>query len=216
MTTFRDITLQCPVCGTWFVSRSVAEIGPPAGTHTDFHRRADGPRALACLVHMCSGCGFAGVQDDFAGDEVSAASATEMAGDRVPVTTCESVLGSEKYEAAAAIAERRGAGPLAVGDLLLRAAWCCVDEADVEGERFFRWKAAASFEGALSRYDEVSRDRRAEYTYLVGELWRRAGERARAREWFDRVAGEVADPATEGWILRLAMQQRDQPREWLG
>ena len=119
---------------------------------------------------MCSGCGFAGVQDEFAGDEVGAASAAETAGGRVSVSTCESVLGSEKYEAAAAIAERRGAGPLAAGDLLLRAAWCCVDEADVEGERFFRRKAASSYEGALSRYDEVSRDRRAEYTYLVGLL----------------------------------------------
>ena len=86
----------------------------------------------------------------------------------------------------------------------------------MEGERFFRRKAASSFESALSRYDEVSRDRRAEYTYLVGELWRRVGERAKAREWLDRVAGEVADPAAEGWILSLAMQQRDQPREWLG
>src|SRR5919199_4447301 len=216
MTTFRDIPLQCPVCGTWFVSRSVAEIGPPAGTHTDFHRRADGPQALAYLVHMCSGCGFAGAEDDFAVDEVSAASATEMTGDRVPVTTHESVLGSEKYEAAAAIAERRGAGPQAVADLLLKAAWCCVDEADVEGERFFRRKAASTFESALSRYDEVSRDRRAEYTYLVGELWRRVGDVKKAREWFERVAGEVTDPATEGWILSLAMQQRDQPREWLG
>jgi len=54
--------------------------------------------------------------------------------------------------------------------LLLRAAWCCVAEQDAEAERFFRRKAARAFESALARYDDVRRDRRAEVSYLVGEL----------------------------------------------
>ena len=84
--------------------------------------------------------------------------------------------GSEKYEAAAKVAEWQGTEPRHVADLLLRAAWCCVDEGDIEAERFFRRKAAWKFEEALERFDGVARDERAVLTYLVGELWRRVGD----------------------------------------
>jgi hypothetical protein len=100
--------------------------------------------------------------------------------------------------------------------LLLRAAWCCVDEGDVEAERYFRRRAAWAFERALAAFDGVAREERAVLTYLVGELWRRVGDGALARAWFDRVPGEVADPATQQWVLDAARQQRDRPREWFG
>jgi uncharacterized protein len=103
-----------------------------------------------------------------------------------------------------------------VADLLIKAAWCCIDEGDVEGERFFRRKAARALESALARYDDVKREERALTTYLVGELWRRVGDRARARDWFDRVEAELTDDPAQLWILALAAQQRDRPREWLG
>ena len=216
MTTLRDITLQCPICGTWFVSTAAAATGDAAGTRTDFHRRANGPEPLPYLVHMCSGCGFAGAEDDFASDDASGASAAALSSDRVPGAPADGVLGSEKYEAAALIAERRGAGPRAVADLLIKAAWCCIDEGDAEAERFFRRKAATALEDALARYDDVPREERALTTYLVGELWRRVGDRGRARQWFERVVDEVTDEGAQGWLVALAMQQRDRPREWLG
>ncbi len=53
-------------------------------------------------------------------------------------------------------------------------------------------------------------------TYLVGELWRRVGDYAAARRWFDRVATEIVDSATQQWVLDAARQQRDCPREWFG
>jgi uncharacterized protein (DUF2225 family) len=103
-----------------------------------------------------------------------------------------------------------------VADLLLRAAWCCVDEADTEAERFFRRKAAWKFEEALASFDGVAREERAVLTYLVGELWRRVGDQRQAADWFNRVAGEINDPATQQWVLDAARQQRDCPREWFG
>jgi uncharacterized protein (DUF2225 family) len=214
-TILRDVTLQCPVCGSWFSSRAVVSASYSVGTRTDFHRRADGVQPLAHEVHRCGACGFAGLRDEFADDPVSAASARESAHGSTPEVAGEETVGSEKYEAAAETAERRGAGPKAVADLLLRAAWCCADEDDVEAERFFRRKAAWAFETVLSRYDEVPREERAVLTYLVGELWRRVGDTACARLWFDRVPQEVDDPATQRWILALAVQQRDRPTEWL-
>jgi hypothetical protein len=103
-----------------------------------------------------------------------------------------------------------------VADLLLRAAWCCVDEGDTEAERYFRRKAAWKFEEALASYDGVAREERAVLTYLVGELWRRVGDDRQAAAWFNRVGPELSDPATQQWVLDAARQQRDCPREWFG
>jgi uncharacterized protein (DUF2225 family) len=110
----------------------------------------------------------------------------------------------------------QGLEPRHVADLLLRAAWCCVDEGDVEAERFFRLKAARKFEDALGSFDGVSRDERAVLTYLVGELWRRVGDTKRATGHFNMVASEVVDPNSQQWVIDAARQQRDCPREWFG
>ena len=84
--------------------------------------------------------------------------------------------------------------PRHIADLLLRAAWCCVDEGDVEAERFFRRKAAWKFEESLSSFDGVAREERAVLTYLVGELWRRVGDGGQASSWLNRVHGEWWTP----------------------
>ena len=126
------------------------------------------------------------------------------------------VPGSEKYEAAARVAEWAGAEPRQVADLLLRAAWCCVDEGDLEAERYFRRRAAWAFEQALAAYDGVAREERAVLTYLVGELWRRVGDLRQARSWFEQVPHEVTDAQSQQWVLDASRQQKDAPREWFG
>ncbi len=72
------------------------------------------------------------------------------------------------------------------------------------------------FERALARYDGVPKEERAVLTYLVGELWRRVGDLAKARDWFDRVPEEVREDSSQRWILAAAEQQRSDPREWFG
>jgi uncharacterized protein (DUF2225 family) len=129
-----------------------------------------------------------------------------------PSPTC----GSEKYEAAAKVAQWQGMESRHIADLLLRAAWCCVDEGDVEAERYFRRHAARMFEEALAAYDAVPREERAIITYLVGELWRRIGDKRKASVWFESVAGEVMDLQTQQWVIDAAEQQKLNPREWFG
>ena len=114
------------------------------------------------------------------------------------------------------VAEWQGMEPRHVADLLLRAAWCCVDEGDIEAERYFRRRAAWKFEEALSSFDGVAREERAVLTYLVGELWRRIGDVRQANAWFNRVQSEIGDPSTQQWVIDAARQQRDCPREWFG
>jgi hypothetical protein len=133
-----------------------------------------------------------------------------------PVFRDREATGSEKYEAAANVAEWQDLEPRHVADLLLRAAWCCVDEGDVEAERYFRRKAAWAFERALETFDGAGGDERAVLTYLVGELWRRIGDLRQASDWFDRVEGEITDAEVQGWVLEAARQQKTSPREWFG
>src|SRR5215208_3473945 len=213
MTTLRQIELRCPVCDNEFKSQSVVSTNAFGGKRTDFHERAAGTQPLAYLIHMCSECGYSGGEADFTTPtDVSPVLKQQVLKELAPLRP-SLVCGSEKYEAAAKVAQWQGMDPRHIADLLLRAAWCCVDEGDVEAERYFRRHAAWGFERALASH-EVEPDNRTVLTYLVGELWRRIGDTARAREWFDRVASEVTHPKDQQWVLRAARQQRDTPREW--
>jgi uncharacterized protein (DUF2225 family) len=217
MTTVKHIVLDCPVCEGTFISYSVTSTNVEGGKRTDFHSRAAGTQPLAYQIHSCIRCGYSGTDADFADDaEVSPRLRERVWNELAPHAANRQLAGSEKYEAAAKVAEWQNAEPRHLADLYLRAAWCCVDENDIEAERFFRRKAAWAFEEALSAYDAIPRDDRALLTYLVGELWRRIGDDRRASEWFNRVDEEITDVASQSWIVHTALQQRDDPREWFG
>lgn len=216
MTTLRIIELQCPVCETQFHSQAVAATNGFGGKHTDFHEQAAGTQPLPHQVHTCTRCGYSGAERDFSPETDISPMVMEHVWNELAPTATGSVSGSDKYEAAAKVAEWQNMEPRYVGDLLLRAAWCCVDEADSEAERYFRRKAAWKFGEALASYDGVVRDERAVLTYLVGELWRRVGDDKQARQWFDLVPSEVTNRGTQQWVINAAKQQRDMPREWFG
>ena len=216
MTTLRQIELRCPVCDNEFKSQSVVSTNAFGGKRTDFHERAAGTQPLAYLIHMCSECGFSGCEADFTG----AADVSPVLKQQVLKELARSrpalICGSEKYEAAAKVAQWQELDPRHIADLLLRAAWCCVDEGDVEAERYFRRHSAWMFEEALESYDAVPREERAILTYLVGELWRRIGDTKKATCWFESVVREVTDPPGQQWVVDAADQQRLNPREWFG
>jgi uncharacterized protein (DUF2225 family) len=212
MTTLQPIELRCPICDTRFKSQQVLSTNSFGGKRTDFHERAAGTQPLPFLIHMCSRCGYSGAERDFTEEaDVTPVLREHVWNELAPQISTAAISGSEKYEA-----EWQALDVRHVADLLLRAAWCCVDESDTEAERFFRRKAAWKFEEALESFDGVAREERAVLTYLVGELWRRVGDGARATEWFDRVSTEIIDPSSQQWVVDAARQQRDTPREWFG
>lgn len=214
MTTLRQIELSCPICGNSFQSQAVVTTNAFGGKRTDFHERAAGTQPLAYLIHMCCECGYSGGERDFTHEaEVSPLLKEHVLNELAPHVP-QPTTGSGKYEAAAKVAEWQGLEDRHIADLLLRAAWCCVDEGDIEAERYFRRHAAWAFERALDRYDGVGEDERAVLTYLVGELWRRIGDVRKAGEWFDRVCDEVTDEASQQWVLSAAIQQKTDPQEW--
>jgi uncharacterized protein (DUF2225 family) len=218
MTALNPIDLLCPVCAMRFQSQAVVSTDSLGGRHTDFHERASGMQPLPYLVHMCDRCGYAGSEQDFDEDApVSHSLKCRVWRELSPMVAPDGrTPGSDKYDAAAKVALWQAGEARVIADYYLRAAWCCVDEGDVEAERYYRRKAAMTFAEALVSYDGVDRSDRAVLTYLVGELWRRVGDVDRARVWFDAVAREVAESpgASPSWVLDAARQQRESPREW--
>ena len=214
MTILEPIRLTCPCCSAGVVSKQVVTTNALGGKRTDFHERAAGTQPLPYRVHMCATCGFTGTTEEYTEADVGPM-LREHVWDELAPKVIEATTGSAKYEAAAKIAAWQSAEPRSVAELLLRAAWCCVDEDDIEAERYFRRHAAWKFEEALWDYFGVPRDERAVLTYLVGELWRRVGDVRLARTWFDRVPGEITDAPRQRWVEDIARQQRDFPREWL-
>lgn len=217
MTTLRHIGLTCPICSNRFESQAVLSTNSFGGKRTDFHERAAGAQPLPFFIHMCSRCGYAGSERDFSDEaEVSPLLKEHVWDELAPRLAAGALTGSEKYEAAAKVAIWQGCEPRRIADLLLRAAWCCVDEGDIEAERFFRRQAAWMFERSLASFDGVEQEERAVLTYLVGELWRRVGDLSKGRDWFNAVEGEVVSLQTQQWVVDAARQQRDCPREWFG
>ena len=215
MTTLDHIELACPICTTAFRSQTVINTNAFGGKRTDFHERAAGTQPLPFFVHLCTTCGFAGVERDFCeGIQLEEETRERVLFELAPVMARESPTGSLKYEHAARVAGWQGAEPRYLADLFLRAAWCSVDEGDTEAERYFRRQAAWRFTEALAAYDGVPVDERAVLTYLVGELWRRVGDQKLARLWFGRVPLEITDAESQSWVLEMAAQQSELPREW--
>lgn len=212
MTVLQPIKLTCPVCLAEFQSQQVTSTNSFGGKRTDFHERAAGTQPLPFLVHTCATCGYSGAKQDF-DTEVDSFSKVyirhKYVARQAPLT------GSEKYELAAKTAIVMEREPRRIADFWLKAAWCCVDEGDVEAERYYRRKAVEVYTAALDAYDGVDPAERPVLTYLVGELWRRIGDVRQAEEWFDRAIATVECPEHK-WIADAAKQQRDYPREWFG
>lgn len=216
MPALTTIALTCPSCGNEFISEAMDWYELPGRKHTDFHLQATGLQPLPYDVHLCVRCGFAGNEMAFKEPQDVSYSVRRHLWDEItPRISMTEPAASDKYDCAAKVASWDGADARTLADLWLRAAWCCVDEGDVEAERYYRRLAASHFAESLESYDGVPREDRAAIAYLVGELWRRIGDQARATEWFDRVAIEVDEPCEQRWIVELARQQRDEPREWI-
>ena len=224
MTFLQQIHLRCPVCETRFQSLSANVTNRPGECRSDFREEGSGKHALPYLVHVCVSCCYAGHSDQFddavdIGPALRARVYAELS-PRLPMRAAAGapvlpLPGSEKYEAAAMIAEWQHADARYVAELWLRAAWCCEDESDIEAERYYRRKAAWAFDEALETYDEVPSNERATIVYLVGELWRRIGDYGQANRWFARVPAEIIDFKAQQYILSVARRQAQQPEEWL-
>lgn len=230
MTKLETVGIMCQNCRKPFKTQKVISTNEFGGKRTDFHAHAAGPQPLIHQVYTCTHCGYSTMprEDGDYNTTLKESTSWKIKEEITPLLTVNKktgetnpIPGSLKYEWAAKILEWESSGIEGddirkIADMYLRASWCCVDEKDTEAERYFRLKAAHAFDVALETYGEVEPEERAILTYLVGELYRRAGHVVVAQTWFDQVKQEVTDPKAQEWVVAAAEQQRTSPREWFG
>ncbi|MGE0431922.1 MAG: DUF2225 domain-containing protein [Planctomycetota bacterium] len=203
--TAATISLTCPLCQTRFESAAPGDwsIGEK---DTDFCPRYIGSNPLPLLAHCCPTCGFAGHEADFApfdnerhADKVKRMLTSIEADDASGAGSGSDGVGAvERYRRMALIAIYRNRPSLEVADIYLKAVWCA-RTAGLPGEDHCRQKAIRYFEMSVAAGD-VPAGRRAMVQYLIGELHRRAGNTAKAREWFAKIDA-TALPAADLWIV---------------
>jgi uncharacterized protein (DUF2225 family) len=177
------------------------------------------------VIHTCPSCGYTGYDDAFKRKRLDPALKQHILEQITPLIKdlseppeprqYEFGAPERQYEFAAWIAEWRRDSLQSIGDLYLRAAWCCKDLNNPKKERFCRLKSMEYFERAME-LKEISASEIGVYTYLIGELHRRGGEIGAAATWFDRVAKATKGNPKQQWLVELAAQQKTDPKEFIG
>jgi uncharacterized protein (DUF2225 family) len=206
MTTFESVTLTCPLC-THEVQARVLMSTNFMGSTTDLHSITSGYNPLEFMIHTCQHCGFTGSEPAFSGN-IDPKVAQQIDQQIKPHVGDERLKADARWGFAARIAEWRGHHPEEIGQLYLNAAWCAEE---LEKEHFYRRKAADWFEQALA----VGVKDRPVILYLIGELYRRVGDKSVADEWFDAAINEAEGHPDAERIREIAHQQKTNPKDKL-
>jgi uncharacterized protein len=101
-----------------------------------------------------------------------------------------------------------------IGHLYHMAAWCCDNCEEKEQENRYREKAIKAFENAL-RKNEIAKNEVGLYSYLIGENYRRIGDREKAVLWYDRAMEAAGQDPDQKWLVVLSTQQKTDPQEFM-
>lgn len=214
MTTVGKIDLTCPCCETGFEGRVIFSTNTFGGKTTDFHGQAMGAEPLHYIISTCPECGFTDYSNKWPEKgSLKAETRARVNSEIKPLAGGDRLAGSLRYRSLALICEWEGRGAVAVADSYLKAAWLAAgEEGNTEIGISCRRLAIENFEKGLAEM-ERSDERYLTLSYLVGELYRRVGERDRANEWFDKVI-RIAQPSDPEWVVEIARQQRTDPKEF--
>ncbi|MBS1993041.1 MAG: hypothetical protein JSS83_21140 [Cyanobacteria bacterium SZAS LIN-3] len=175
-----EIGVKCPNCGIKFTSRQLPEVIDTGIRNSELRQHFGDVKP--CYEHFtiatCPSCGRADWATSF------------------PPTTEPCSLNQPQspphvqYRQAALGAERQGKNFYGAGLFYLHAAWCADDVGAIPQAREYRRLAADSLRKALV---DVSCPlaHRAEIEYLVGELYRRAGDFNGCRDYYQPVIGRM-------------------------
>ncbi len=223
MTTTAEVELRCPCCGKRFDGEALASFSS-FGKHTDFRPIVGGIPFMFHIIQTCPCCGFTWASPDFEEYRVSDDLRNKIEKVLTPLLEEGPLTPSRKHELLGRLYEMTGASSLQIAAAYLHAAWCSsymaedepgeTEEENLSAEETeYRKKALCHLEKALKTKGLVPVEERARLTYLAGELCRRVGDVKRARTYFEMVPGEIVDKREQRWILNLASQQRDAPRD---
>ncbi len=214
MTSATEIIVTCPCCATPFPAPILMSTNNLGGQSTDFHARAAGHDPLHFVLGSCPNCGFTDYTNTIErGVRVSEATKAKIRDELGPQVRQHKPDVATQFVLAAQIAIWEAQEASTIANHFLRAAWCSRDRGQ---EMAYRLLACRYFQEALEA-ESLSDKVWLNYTYLVGELYRRIGESDLAQAWFNRAieAAETFCNPYADQLAALALDQRDHPREWM-
>jgi uncharacterized protein len=202
----------CPCCNLRFEGLTLRSTNELGGMTTDFRPYARGFQPLKYSLVTCPECGYTERSHHF-GEPVPEDLKEFVRLQITPGIPGNRLLAETKFEIAATLADFLKKPPLVVAHLLLRAAWCAHDrDPECVAERDFRRRAIAWFKQALDNPDSTEEER-LRAMYLIGEEYRRIGERTEAHKWFRILIAYCDENHSGNHWARLAQQQMEKPRE---
>lgn len=207
-TTVVKKTYLCQYCGHEYQDNAAASTNTFGGQDSEFRFYAAGAQPFAYFIHTCPNCGFpheyslfrpagAQTQEELDNKEKSTVKDCLTTFCENNQVTPDTFTPCQKYEVLAEIHKLRGKPPLAIAEAYIHAAWMADDHQHQEKIVLYRLKAIDYLKEALAT-KEIKADKVPMFTYLIGELYRRAGKFAEAQEFFSRV--KTDDPQLESLL----------------
>lgn len=213
MTSFNTVNLTCPCCENAFKGERLASTNTFGGQTTDFHQVAVGFEPLFFMIATCPACGFTASTSKWpASADLNPEIRARIRAEITPLIGDGSPSADLSYRFLAQIGQWEGLEPQAIADRYLRGAWCAASRGRREDEIACRRLAIEQLELALND-PAIEHRLRQTFTYLVGEVYRRIGEREQAAEWFNRAIAQAL-PDDDPFVVKAATQQRDDPKEF--
>jgi uncharacterized protein (DUF2225 family) len=193
----------CPVCAVKVRLAGMGAAWTTGGADLDF-KTSEYVSANPYLFNlwMCPKCNYCAYQGDFE--------------KKVDVDKVRKALGSVKtydsyFDIPYSALLRRAEQGYALQDwsdenwawLYLYGAWVARDSKEAEAEKEYHKKTQAKF---MVVSEKGKGNSRAAAAYLVAEIYRRQGEKAKALEWLakaEKISEEVKSENIPGWIKRL-------------
>jgi len=180
------------------------------GQDSDFYPHYLGLNPLPYYLVQCSKCSFTAYPEDYSegqaekfkikADKIKKIQSLPLA-KKLP----ENAL---KFFITAKIYEEVQVNPYKIGNLYLRASWCCRASENRKAEIEMQQLSIKFFKEAVEKTTISNPDNALVVSYLVGELYRRLEDRKLAREWFENVIESIIDPEQQ-WLLELAKKQAE-------
>lgn len=213
MTRLRKTTITCPCCDKKFSSDVIFSTIWSGKVSTDLLRFSMGSRVpVNFLVHTCPECGWSGQEEH---PEPATLEIRSFVRENItPGLEGREIAPWKKWEYYALISGATGCGDLELGSLFLIAAQCARLGARQEEETRYRQRSIDHFQRAMELGD-VPDESLYQTTYLIGELYRRVGNRWKSHEWFQRVLEMDLEHERREFFVGLARQQMTEPWSYI-
>ena len=194
-TTWDEVTVACPVCRTQAAhtipgSTFIPDVSP------DFRPLGIGVDMTSASLVMCPKCGFTASYDRFGKAEGLDANKV-----KATLVTLKTTRLFRRLDRAIAVERNWSNDPVLTARLTLAAKWLADDTGETALIKKRVLDAVEAHKTALDSGKLEDKDNGA-VTYLIGELYRQAGDQKQALEWFSK-----AEKLADGRLVHMIQEQ---------